>query len=258
MSYLKKIYQFILPKYFRASIHNLYWKTWKVKLIFDKGNNVSCNCCNKNFSKFLAYGDYKKRENARCPYCLSLERTRMLWGFLKDSKYLKNTSILHFAPSKVIEDKLKKKSLVNYISGDIDKSLAMEVVDITNIKYNSNYFDVVLCSHVLSVVKNDIQAIKELYRVLKFGGTLILQEYIFEIFENTLEDFTITTDKERFKTYGKHYLMRCYGKDFTNRFVEEGFTFEVYDPKKVLTEEKIKQYGLQNSGVLFLFRKEQQ
>ena len=252
MSSIKKVYQYIFPKKIRAQFHVI---LWHIKSFFIIGNNVSCNCCNKNYSKFFDYGDYQKRLNALCPKCLSLERTRLLWLFLKNSNYIKNTSILQFSPFKIIEKQLQVIDGVAYISGDIDPMLAMKKIDITNIDFKNSSFDVVLCSHVLSVVKEDLKAIKELFRVLKSGGTLILQEHIFENFDDTFEDLSISTDEERFKTYGKHYLQRCYGNDFTQRFLKEGFTVEIFDPIKELSEEIIKKHGLQNSGVIHLFHK---
>jgi SAM-dependent methyltransferase len=253
MSSLKKVYQFIIPQSFRALIHN---SLWKVKALSVVGNNVNCNCCGKNFSKFLDYGDYKKRKNAICPNCLALERTRLLWFFLEKSPYLSKKNILQFAPLKIIENNIIKNTTANYISGDIDPFLAMKKVDITNICFDENSFDVILCSHVLSVVKEDIKAIKELYRVLKPKGILIFQEFIFNKFDITYENFTLETATERYETYGKHYLMRCYGKDFTQRFLKEGFSVKIFDPKKALTKHKIKRHGLQNSGVIYLFTKD--
>ncbi|MDN3619916.1 methyltransferase domain-containing protein [Polaribacter undariae] len=252
MKSLKKTYQQTIPQNIRAKMHVFFFK---IRAVFVIGNKVECNCCNSNFSRFLDFGDYKKRKNAICPNCLSLERTRMLWLFLKDSKYLKEKTILQFAPFKVIEKKIKQISSVKYISGDIDPTLAMKKIDITEIDYNKNSFDVILCSHVLSVVKNDKKAIKELYRVLKPNGTLILQTYIFKKYEKTFEDFNIKTNDERYKAYGKHYLQRCYGKDFTERFLKEGFSVDIYDPKKFFTVNEIKKYGIQNSGVIYLFTK---
>ena len=65
----------------------------------------------------------------------------------------------------------------------------------------------------------------------------------------------LKTDEERFKAYGKHYLQRNYGKDFTERFINEGFSVEVYNSTKKLSSEVSKKYGLQNSGVIYLFTK---
>jgi hypothetical protein len=252
MTSLKKLYQYIIPQSVRANVHIILWKVRSVSVI---GNNVNCNCCNRSFSRFLDYGDYKKRKNAICPNCLSLERTRMLWHFLKDSKYLHKKSILHFAPFRVIEKKIKQIASVKYISGDIDPMLAMKKIDITNIEYKENSFDVILCSHVLSVVKDDKKAIKELYRILKPKGTLILQTYIYKKYEKTFENFNVKNDEDRYKTYGKHYLQRCYGKDFNERFIDEGFTVDIYDPNKTLKKDEIKKHGIQNSGLIYLFNK---
>lgn len=180
----------------------------------------------------------------------------MLWEFLTKSSYLQDQNrVLHFSPARVLEKKLLKNPSIKYQSADIDPLMAMEVVDIMNIKYQSNLFDVIICSHVLSVVKEDLVAIEELYRVLKKNGTLIFLEHIYQDYEKTYEDFSLKSGHERMKAYGKHYLMRCYGKDLSERFLKRGFSSEVYNITDHLTSEKIKKHGLQNSGVVFLFKK---
>ncbi len=46
----------------------------------------------------------------------------------------------------------------------------MKEIDVTRITYDSNTFDVILCSHVLEHVPDDDKAMRELYRVLKPNG----------------------------------------------------------------------------------------
>ena len=64
---------------------------------------------------------------------------------------------------------------LDYISADLESHLAVVKVDITNILYEDNSFDVILCSHVLEHVIDDQKAMRELFRVLKPGGWAILQ-----------------------------------------------------------------------------------
>lgn len=48
------------------------------------------------------------------------------------------------------------------------------VSDITNIPVGDSSFDVVMCTEVFEHLKNPILALKEFYRILKKGGTLII------------------------------------------------------------------------------------
>ncbi len=57
------------------------------------------------------------------------------------------------------------------------KDPLMKEIDVTSITYDSNTFDVILCSHVLEHVLDDDKAMRELYRVLKPNGWGIIQKY---------------------------------------------------------------------------------
>ena len=87
--------RYIPRKYLQLFSH------WIAKLlsVFYLGNKVSCNVCDHHYRKFLPYGR-KARENALCPHCLSLERHRMMWLFLKDKTdfFQAKLKILHIAP----------------------------------------------------------------------------------------------------------------------------------------------------------------
>jgi len=54
-------------------------------------------------------------------------------------------------------------------------------------------FDVVVCSYVLERVPNDLQALKELHRVMKKDGWGIFQVPISLSLQNTKEDPTIVS-----------------------------------------------------------------
>ena len=254
MKLLSIIYRKILPEKTRIKIIIFIRKIYSFRL---RGEKVTCNCCNKSFKRFLPYGDLMiKRENACCPWCSSLERTRMLWDYLEKSNLLNNNNkVLHFAPETVIEKTLLKNVNINYITADINPLLAMEVVDITKIKFSDNSFDVIICSHVISVVKDDIKALSELFRVLKKGGLLILMEHIYKDLDITFEDSLIKTDEERTKLYGQPYLERLYGNDFSKRILDVGFQVEEYDHVVTLSSAQFTKYALQNSGLLFLCKK---
>ena len=48
-------------------------------------------------------------------------------------------------------------------------------MNITKLPLEDDYFDLIICNHVLEHIENDEDAIKELYRVLKKDGKAILQ-----------------------------------------------------------------------------------
>lgn len=48
------------------------------------------------------------------------------------------------------------------------------LMDILDIPFDNNYFDIILCNHVLEHIINDQSALKEIERILSPGGILIL------------------------------------------------------------------------------------
>lgn len=254
MILIKKIYKKNLPEKLRINIRFL---IKKINSVSYRGNQVKCNCCNKEFREFGSYGDREvKRVNAVCPWCSSLERTRVLWWYLSGSNLLNNQNkILHIAPERAIEKKLQKNNSIEYLSADLNPNLAMVKMDITNIQYNDDSFDLILCSHVISVVKQDKKALTEFLRVLKKDGVLILQEHIYTQYKETFEVFSADSDAERYKLYGAPYLQRCYGHDFENRLKDLGFKVKVINPAENLSPSEIHKFGFQNSGLLFICNK---
>ena len=77
---LKELAEKIVPrKYLRVG--GMYFL--RLQYPFYKGDKVECPCCQKSFKQFLSYG-VKVREGVLCPWCLSLERHRLLWKYLED------------------------------------------------------------------------------------------------------------------------------------------------------------------------------
>jgi len=98
----------------------------------------------------------------------------------------------------------------NYPEGTIE-------MDILDIKYDDNFFDFILCSHVLEHILDDRKALSELFRVLKPGGKGILQVPIEETREHTFEDFSIVNQEERARLFGEQDHVRLYGNDHRKR-----------------------------------------
>ncbi|WP_411330852.1 class I SAM-dependent methyltransferase [Desulfovibrio desulfuricans] len=182
-----------------------------------------CNICGYRFAKFSLFNNLSPRE-AQCPICGSLERHRHLFIHIASIyPFLQGKSILHFAPEQILKE-IFLSSQAEYYDADIDPEKATYQIDITKILFNDNKFDYVFCTHVLEHIVDDLQAMKELYRVLKFGGTAYL---CVPFRKDFAEDISITDPKGRERFFGQHDHVRYYNLDvFCDRLKSVGFNTE--------------------------------
>lgn len=225
---IKSIYQQLFSEKFRLQLHISFRK---LKALTLSGKDVYCPCCEKSFSKFLSKGNgLETRDNAVCPNCGSLERTRLLCMYLKNETQIFKDfpHILHIAPEEVLKGKLVSNP--NYIDADLNPNFASTQMDITEIKFPDNYFDYIICSHVLGHVPAEQKAVTELYRVLKPSGKLFFLSLLDPGSPSTIEEPNITTSpEEKLKMYGEKDLQRLYGLDFAERVRRQEVTIETID-----------------------------
>jgi SAM-dependent methyltransferase len=222
----------------------LFYLFFKVRSVFYRGSVYYCNCCNKSFRKFINHGNIP-RENAACPYCGSLERTRLLLLYLLNETdiFEPGKKILHFAPEKMLEKKFKKIKN-EYVPADINPAYADVVIDITNIPYPENTFDYIICSHVLGHVPDESKAIDEMYRVLKPGGRAFILTVINKELASTFEDHSIQSPIDKLKYYGECDLVRLHGLDFGKRLMRVNSEVHEVDYRKTFSESELKRFSL--------------
>lgn len=209
-----------------------------------RGNTLECPCCGYTASKFASYG-YRKRTNALCRWCLSLERHRGLWLYIyqKTDILQKKVKVLHFAPEHQFQTLFKNTPTIDYTSADLDMPTAMIKMDITNITFPDNTFDLILCNHVLEHVPDDAQAMRELYRVLKPNGYAIVQTPMSDK-PTTDEDLSITDPRERERRFGQNDHVRTYGMDKKDRLQAAGFSVRLDPFLFELPDDTIHHYAL--------------
>ena len=214
--------------------------------LFYLGNKVSCPVCGAKYRKFLPYGRFKTRDNALCPNCLSLERHRLMWLYLRDKTdfFSAQLKVLHVAPEYCFLKRFSDLDKLDYITADLESPLAKVKMDVHDIPFDENSFDVVFCNHTLEHVDDDNKAMKELYRVLKPGGWGIIQSPINPDREETYEDRSIKTEKEREKHFGQKDHRREYGLDYPQRLEKAGFRVTVDKSIEQMNPEDIQRYGL--------------
>ena len=182
-------------------------------------------------------------EKTLCVQELCLLRGTDCFGcILKKTKLLeKNISVLHVAPEIIFIKKFKKITNWNYVSIDLKSPLADIKANVYNLPFKENYFDLILCNHVLEHIEDDYKALNELHRVIKNKGTLIAQVPLDKNLKKTFENKEIMNPKERNKYFGQYDHVRVYGLDFYARLAKSGFKPKKIDIlKEMSNEEKIK------------------
>jgi SAM-dependent methyltransferase len=221
-----------------------------VRSVRHRGHEVYCPLCEGEFDSFIPH---RAVSPGRCPRCGSLERHRLLISFLceRGDLFAGSLSVLHIAPEYGLQRRLRRLGNLTYRSVDLDSPLAMDKADLLNMPYPDGSFDVVICSHVLEHVADDLIALSEIRRVLASDGRAILMSPIDDELSETLEDPTVTSPAERHRVFGQSDHLRRYGRDFAKRVTAAGFAVEVVSCIDGCDPEKIARQGLRRESKLF-------
>jgi len=203
-----------------------------------RGTARFCNVCGKRSGVFAPAG-VMHRPDARCVFCGSLERHRFLWRFFGGhSDFLATPpgSLLHFAPEDCLATRLGGLIGQGYVTGDIERGLAMVQLDISELPFRDQSFDAFICSHVLEHVHDDRKAMRELARILKSSGRAVAIVPIKG--ERTVEDPSVTESAERLRLFGQEDHVRVYGADVVGRFEEAGFSVTKVRPTDIVSSDE--------------------
>lgn len=213
------------------------------------GNKVECPICGGHFRKFLPYGYGEAMDNRLCPKCLSLERHRLLWLYLKEKTgfFTDNLKVLHFAPEQPFLKRFRALKNLDYTTADIDSPIADLNLDVTEMNIPDNQYDVLICNHVLEHVDNVDKAFSEIKRVLKPGGWAILMVPINPDVD-TFEDPSVTDPEERKRLFGQYDHVRQFGRDYADVLSKAGFKVTADRLYYELPDEKREKMHLTRKG----------
>jgi SAM-dependent methyltransferase len=191
-----------------------------------RGDRHECPCCGGRFARFIMRDDSSRV----CPRCRSRERQRVLWLYLQRELGIETSTarVLHLAPEAALYDRLRALPELRYETGDLAPGpLVDRTMDVERLPHADDSLDLVLCSHVLEHVADDIAAARELARVLVPGGLALVQVPVEPTLERTYEDAAITTPEGRLQAFGQADHLRIYAADVADRLRAGGLAAEL-------------------------------
>jgi ubiquinone/menaquinone biosynthesis C-methylase UbiE len=179
-----------------------------------------------------------------------LPRDRRLYDVLKKENLLQG-KILDFSPSRALYRKFKKTPGIEYFSSDFANEFISDYqFDITDIKLGDNFFDLIICYHILEHIPDDRKALAELFRVLKPGGNIFLQTPFRE--GGVFEDPAKKTGEERSIWFGQKDHVRIYSiEGLSGRLKRAGFRVNVLE----FNEELLNHSGFSEKEVVLSCKK---
>jgi SAM-dependent methyltransferase len=185
-----------------------------------------CNLCGWRGWEF---GSDSWHPHTICPKCQSQVRHRLMiacylllpeWSF---DRLFKGRRVLHFAPERQVR-RLVERLASQYVTADFldpacDLRLNMSRMD----ALGENSFDAVIACDVLEHVPDDLEAMRELQRILSPGGVAVLTV-------PQADDLTVKVElpphasaAERLRLAGQEDHQRIYGEDFARLLQQIGF-----------------------------------
>lgn len=216
------------------------------------GSSFYCPVCESSIASFRDFGHIPA---VWCPVCLSMDRHRLVWYFLRHRTNLfdgKAKRMLHVAAEPSFEPRLRKVPGLDYLTADLMDTKAMVRMDITDIQFPDASFHVVYCSHVLEHVPDDRKAMREFRRVLKPDGWAALMVPV--TVDRTIEDPNCTDPAERERRFGQHDHFRTYGPDFADRLTESGFQVALVRARNLMSPEEQRRFSIPDGEIVFFCR----
>lgn len=210
--------------------------SWYRRICF-KWTNRHCPICKWNVKKFLPLDEQYSKvqvvlENRNitafdyetlsvndyyCPICWSNDRARLIYKYLSE-KFGDNakipSSIAHFAPDWGLNRAIKRRfPLSKLVTLDLFMDGVDVKADLQDLRsINTGEFDIVICSHVLEHVPDDMKALSEISRILNVSWIGIFLVPIPLGLDSIHEDPTESNPDERLRRFGQDDHIRMYSK----------------------------------------------
>jgi SAM-dependent methyltransferase len=206
---------------------------------------VECNICGWTGARFYPNtGPGYDELDILCPGCRGLDRHRALVAVLRATTdyFAPGRRVIEVAPMRRLQALCLAQPGNNYTSFDLMR-FAMERGDLTAMRFEDHSVDYFTCFHVLEHVPEEGKALAEIRRVLKPGGTAVVQVPVDWSVENT---YNYDGPNERETGH-----VRRYGKDFGPRLEAHGFKVTSVSASDCCTPGEIRRFGMSREPIFF-------
>ena len=193
-----------------------------------------CPCCDTYLTSFI-HGEYDKHpdvfnperyagmdQEVICPICGSLPRHRILVSWMNQNvEKIRGMNILHFAQEKALRLWMDRNRIAS-VTADLYNPADLKInIEDTGLRDDS--YDLIICNHVLEHVSDYRKALKELYRIIRPGGRVIVSFPVDRSSETVYETEGDMSDQERILRFGQRDHMRVFGLDSPDILKNCGF-----------------------------------
>lgn len=232
------------------------------------GDAYYCNLCGKSSRFFLSYGTPSRaavhmvgsgvRPHAECPRCFSHDRFRWVcevilrYTDIVDPQRTRPIRIMHIAAEPGIKDRIVSMAKnCEYLTGDLERRFSDVKVDVTDMsQFENGTFDYFIMNHVLEHIPDEAAAMREIRRVLKPDGVLLIS-FPLCLDRPTFEDAGITTPSARRDAFGQEDHVRLYGTDSRQRLERYGFCVQPLVVREQLSEAEQRRMALIPEDTIF-------
>lgn len=192
-----------------------------------------------------------------CPSCGSHDRERHLWLYMQAVglvEAIRTARVLHIAPEDKIEALIRAQQPREYVVGDLSPQRpAHRQIDVENLPFGNEAFELVLCNHVLEHVADPDRALRELARCLTRDGHLIAQTPFVPKLKWTFEMSEPVSPRFARLFYGQEDHARLFGADLLHRFAAARLRGELPSHQALLPDKDPVEYGCNEREPFFLF-----
>ena len=146
-----------------------------------------------------------------------------------------------------------KRNRISCVTADLYDNNVDLKLDIQDTSLPEDSYDMIVCNHVLEHVDDFRKALREMYRILRPGGSFICSFPMDPKIELLDEDPAIQTEEERIRCFGQNDHKRVFGMKADCFLTEAGFEVERIEGKDY-PEEILPVVGPADYDINLLFR----
>ncbi|CAB3778810.1 methyltransferase domain-containing protein [Pararobbsia alpina] len=195
-----------------------------------------------------------------CPSCRCNDRDRHVWLYLTRAGLVQDLTgkrVLHIAPETALEPRLRALNPLEYIGGDLFPRVpAHRKVNVETLDFPNDYFDLIICNHVLEHVGSPETALAEFHRCLVPGGHLVAQTPYAPKLRWTMELIGTIPTPFAVEYFGQDDHVRLFGADIVDYFHAAGLKGDLLSHESMLGDFHPDVYGCNGKEPFFLFAKE--